>query len=576
MLQLYTIGEVLRYIEKNYDNPKAVATFAEGKWTSLTTKEFIEQIKYAALGLISLGVKRGEKVGILAIPCSRWTIADYAIMAIGAVSVPIFANISSEHFIFEVTQPQITKLFVFGEEQWKLATAHKELFQKLISLDGYTGGITYEELMRLGKEYDKSHSGYYQELLSSLKPGELATIIYTSGSTGVPKGAMHTHRSLCSLLPVDCFKWDGNSDTFLSFLPLAHVFARILNLIMIAWGVSVYYYNDIKSIGEACKEIRPTVMIVVPRVLEKMYAKMLAKVSEGSFIKRTLGNYAFKLAHQEKKGFLSPLMDLLVYKKLRGALGGNLRVVISGGAALNPRLYQFFLNAGFPIYEGWGLTESCPVSANQIGKVKIGTVGPPIPGMLVKVGEGGELLVAGEMLMSGYFKNETKAIDEDGWFHTGDKGTIDQEGYITLIGRIKELFKTSTGEMVAPVPIEQALSKSPFVEIPMVIADNKKFVSCLIFPNFDAVKKLKEKQGMGQMEDEAFLQSAYMKKEMTELLSAVNANLNEWEQIRDYRIIPSQLTVESGELTPSMKVKREAVEKKFSDLIESIYNKDSA
>lgn len=561
MLQLYTVGEVLQYIEKNYDNKQAVATYENGQWKSLSTKEFLKEIKLAALGLIALGVKRGEKIGILAVPCARWTIIDYAIMAIGAVSVPIFANISKEHFIFEVTQSSILKLFVLGEEQWKLASSHQERFELLISLDGYTNGgktLNYESLLTKGQEYDQSHLGHYQELLKSLKPTDLATIIYTSGSTGVPKGAMHTHRSISTLLPVDCFQWDSKKDIFLSFLPLAHVFARILNLIMISWGVSVYYYNDIKTLSDACKEVHPSIMIVVPRVLEKIYAKMVSKVQESSFFKRIIGNYAFKLAHQEKPSFLTPLMDVLVYKHLRKALGGNLRVIISGGAALNPRLCQFFLNIGFPIYEGWGLTESCPVTANQIGKVKVGTVGPPIPGMMVRVSEEGELLVSGQMLMTGYF-GDGNVIDEEGWLHTGDKGTIDQEGYITLIGRIKELFKTSTGEMVAPVPIEQALSKAAWIEIPMIIADNRKFVSCLIFPNFDALKKMDETQ---------------VKREMEKLLASVNANLNQWEQIQDYRIVPYHLSVETGELTPSMKIKREVIENKFKDLIDSMYEKD--
>lgn len=559
MLQPYTVGEVLQYIEKNHDNPKALATFENGHWKSLSTKEFLEEVKFAALGLVALGVKKGEKVGILAVPCSRWTIADYAIMAIGAVSVPIFANISTEHFIFEVTQPGITKLFVFGEEQWKMANSHQERFELLISLDGYAGkALSYESLMEKGRKFEKSHPGHFQELLKSLKATDLATIIYTSGSTGVPKGAMHTHRSISSLLPIDCFQLDSKRDTFLSFLPLAHVFARVINLMMISWGVAVYYYNDIKTLGNACKDIHPTIMIVVPRILEKMYAKMFAKVQEGSFLKRTIGNYAFKLAHQDKPGFLSPLMDVLVYKHLREALGGNLRVVIAGGAALNPRLYKFFLNTGFPIFEGWGLTECCPVTVNQFGKTKVGTVGPPLPGMMVRVGEGEELLVSGEMLLSGYF-GDKKALDEEGWFHTGDKGTIDQEGYVTIIGRIKELFKTSTGEMVAPVPIEQALGKAPWIEIPMVIADNRKFVSCLIFPNAESLKKMNE---------------AEMKREVEKLIKSVNANLNEWEQIRDYRIVPYQLSVETGELTPSMKIKREIVEKKFSDLIDSIYEKE--
>jgi long-chain acyl-CoA synthetase len=578
MRQPFTVGEVLQYIEKNDDNPKALATYIDGKWKRLSTKEFLEEIKYTALGLIALRVQRGEHIGLLAIPCNRWTVADFAIMAAGAISVPIFANISTEHFLFEVKEPNISKIFVSGEEQWRRIQDHHDLFEKIFSLDdqaGHEKALSYDGLLKLGKEYDESRPGYYQELLNSIKPTEIATIIYTSGSTGVPKGAVHTHRSISSLLPIDVFQWDPKKDSFLSFLPLAHVFARIFNLTMISWGIPVYYYNDIKTLGNACKEVHPTIIIVVPRVLEKMYAKMWAKIQEGSFLKRMIGNYAFKLAHQEKKSFLTPLIDFLVYKHLREALGGHLRVVISGGAALNPRLCKFFLNAGFPIYEGWGLTESCPVTVNCIGKVRVGTIGPPLPGMLVRVGEGGELLVSGEMLMKGYYGGGEKVIDQEGWLHTGDKGMIDQEGFVTLIGRIKELFKTSTGEIVAPVPIEQALSKASWIEIPMVIADNRKFVSCLIFPNFEALKMLKEKAGVSQMGDEAFLQGDDMKGEMRSLLESVNSNLNKWEQIHDYKIVPYHLSVETGELTPSMKLKREVVENKFSDLIDFIYKEVS-
>lgn len=583
MQQVLTIGEVLFFIEKNHDHPKAIVTYEDTLWKALSTQSFLEEIKFTALGLIACGVKRGEAIGILAAPSGRWTIADCAIMAIGAVSIPIFANISNEHFAFEITQPNIGKIFVSGAEQWLKINSYQKGFEKIFSLDDnikHENALTYSALLKIGKDYEQMHPGNYQGVLKSVKPSEIATIIYTSGTTGVPRGAMHTHRSLCSLLSTDCFVWDSKKDSFLSFLPLAHVFARVINLTMISWGVSVYYYNDIKTLGTACKDVLPTIIIVVPRVLEKVYAKMWRKVQDSSFFKRMIGKLAFKLAHQKESSLLqkvmAPLLDILVYSKLREALGGHLRVIICGGAALNPNLYHFFLNARFPVYEGWGLTESCPVTVNRIGQIKIGSVGLPLPGMLVKVAEGGELLVSGKMLMEGYFGDSQKAIDADGWFHTGDKGMIDQEGFVTLIGRIKELFKTSTGEMIAPIPIEQALSSAPFVEIPMVIAQNKKFVSCLIFPNFDTLEKIKDEKGVKEMNDQTFIQSDIMKNAMTKLLATVNSSLNEWEQIKEWRIVPYSLSVESGELTPSMKLKREVVEQKFSDLIDSIYKEEQA
>lgn len=576
MQELQTIGQVLQFIEKHYANPRALA-WHNGKWHYLSTREFIKQVKQVAWALVSLGIQRGDRVGIVALPSARWTIADLAIMSIGAVSVPLFANISEDNFQFEINQCQLKTVFVGGADQWERCQAHKHLFQNIISLDDTSpqGTIGYADLLQKGG----SQPNQFQELLKSLKPDDLATIIYTSGSTGMPKGAAHTHYSICSLLNNDQFVWNWQNDSYLSFLPLAHVFARMLNLIMITWGVSIYYYNDVKNLGPVSQEVKPTVLVVVPRLLEKMYAKMSAKVNSEITLKRKIGLWAFNLANQEKPSHFQKLIaEQLVYKKLRNALGGNLRVVFSGGSALNPSLYRFFLNAGFPIFEGWGLTETCPVSVNLIGKVKIGTVGPVLPGLQVKTDENGELLVKGKMLMSGYYQNPeltNEVLDKEGWFHTGDKGSIDQEGYISILGRLKELVKTSTGEMIAPIPIEQALTRAPFIDTAVVVAENRKFVSCLIVPDFDALNLMKEKQGLKQMSDVEFLKQKNISEKMEQLLEQVNAHLNHWEKIRSYRFIPQPLSIETGELTPSMKVRREAVEKKYKDLIDTMYQEDN-
>lgn len=577
-----TVGDILLDIQKNHNAPRALSTHDGERWVSHSSKQFIEEVKQVALALILLGVQKKDKVGIISLPSARWTIVDYAIMSIGAVSVPIFANISDENFHFEVEQTGLKTVFVGGGvEQWDRIERSRSLFDNVISLDDRAplkGAVDYKEFLERGKLEDEKHPEKYRKTLLSLKPNDDATIIYTSGSTGVPKGVLHTHYSLTSLLPTDIFNWDLSRDRYLNFLPLAHVFARVLNFIMTSWGIPVYYYNDLKNLSPICQEVKPTVLVVVPRLLERMYDKMSGKVRDSTGIKKWIGTLAFNFALEENKSFLSkllhPILDRLVYKTLRGALGGDLRVVFSGGAALNPVLYRFYLHAGFPIYEGWGLTESCPITVNYKGHIRVGTVGLPIPGMEVMTSENGELLVRGPMLLKEYYKSPKvteESFTEDGWFRTGDRGEIEKDGYVKILGRIKELFKTSTGEMVAPVPIEQALSRSPLVDTAVIIADNKKFVSCLIIPDFDAVKNLKQKKGVPHISDDDFLKGSYVKEELNQVVQAVNGQLNNWEKIREWRLIPKPLSIEGGELTPTLKLKRDVLERKYKELVDSIY-----
>ena len=305
---------------------------------------------------------------------------------------------------------------------------------------------------------------------------------------------------------------------------------------------------------------------------------MVAKVHEAGYIKSKIGRWAFNLANREEdslfKQMVHPVVDRLVYSTLRQALGGSLRIVVSGGAPLNPHLNHFYQGIGVPVTEGWGMTEGCPVTVNPPYKNKIGTVGIPFKGVEIHTTLEGEILVRGSLVMRGYYRNPeltAKAIDADGWLHTGDKGTIDEEGYLTLHGRLKDLYKTSTGEYVAPVPIEQAICKAPLIEMAMVIAEGRKFASCLLFPNKEVLDQLKAAQGMTHQSDEEFLASPFVKKEMDQLLENLNPHLNHWEQIRSYRFVPHPPTVEAGELTPTLKIRREEVAKKYYQLIDSMY-----
>lgn len=581
-----TLSEVLIHLQNAYQNPCALNEFVNGRWVSTSTQEMLKQIKEIALGLNALGIKRGQKVAILAFPSPLWTIVDIAIILAGGVSVPIFPNISEESLIFEIEQTEARTVFLGPGISDDLYAAHKNLFNQVICLTedcDEPKGILLAKIRETGRKKAEAEPQKYQELLDALKPDDLATIIYTSGSTGIPKGAEITQLAMTALISFEGFSWDSEKDRYLNILPLAHVFGRMLNFCLVAWSVSVYYLNDVKQVAAACQSIHPTILVVVPRLLEKIYAKMLANVDHAGFLKRAIGHWAFDLANDEHddslyKQLLHPIADKVVYSTLRQAFGGSIRIIICGGAHLNPHLAHFFIDVGLPIYEGWGLTEAATVCVNCPGHRKVGTVGRPLTGMSIKIGPEGEVLVHGPILMKGYYKNNeaTKnAFDSEGWLRTGDKGSIDKDGYLTIIGRLKEMLKTSTGEYVVPIPIEQALSKVPLVDMAMVVAENRKYATCLLFPDLEILHKLKASQDYANLSDAEFLNTPTLRSEMQKVIGQINTHLNKAEKILDFRFIPHPPTIEKGELTPSMKIRRDAVEAKYSDLINSMYPEDS-
>lgn len=586
MKPLETVFALIHHVETSYDNPKALNIKENGTWKSVSTVLFMAELKRLALGLRLAGLKRGDTVGILAPAGPRWTIADLAIIAAGGVTVPLFSNLSQEHFSYEIGQTEAKFIFAAGPEQWQLIEHKRDMFETVIALDDIASEhatTSYLELMEQGHEVLVEDPDAFDKLSIDVKPEDLATIVYTSGSTGNPKGAELTHSALFRLLNVDPFNWDAEHDRYLSVLPLPHIFPRVLNFIMVAWGVSVYYQNDVKQVAQACQEIHPTLMIVVPRLLQKVYAGMLSKVGAAGFLKRKIGLWAFELANMEEestyKQLLQPIADKIVYSALRNALGGSFRVIISGGAPLNPHLCHFFLEIGVPIYEGWGMTESCPIAVNRMGQRKIGTVGIVLDRLEVKTSETGELLVRGENVMRGYFKNPeatARVFDAEGWLHTGDKGVIDEEGFVTIIGRIEEIYKTSSGKKVAPVPIEQELCKAPLIDMVLVIAEGRNFTTALLFADPNVLKALKEAQGQAEIADQEFLDGPFVTEMMQKLLDEINLHLDHWEQVRKYRFIAQPLSIESGELTPTMKIRREVVHKKFHDLIEAMYTEEKA
>ncbi len=518
MEPLKTIADILHRFSQWPSNPKAFAYYKDDKWHYLSSKDFIDYVQCAALGLRAIGLRKGDCVGIFAKSSFYWLIADFAIAIAGGITVPFFSNLSREHFVYEVGTAKPRFIFVGDDDCYEMVGPHAHLIDGVIKLEGdaeFQAEFDLWTIIRKGREIRDSAPHLYDELENGIDPDDVATIIFTSGSTGKPKGVELTHKNLVSIIHYEEFEWE-RSDRFLSILPIPHIFSKQINYIMVAWGLESYYLNDLKKVGDICKEIHPTFMIVVPRLMEKIYSKMLTKIENAGLMKRAFGLWAFDLANREGglyKWLMHPIADRLVYSHLRDALGGRLRFVISGGAALNPQLHRFFLDIGVNIVQGWGLTEASTIAVNRWGRQKIGTCGPPMPGIQFKISPEGEVLVKGPTVMKGYYRNPEatkQAVDEDGWLHTGDLGSLDEDGYLIIDGRINESFKTAQGEFVIPLPIEQHICQAPLIDMAMVIGENQPYASALLFPDKKVLYNLKQLHNKENLSDEEFLKSQFV------------------------------------------------------------------
>ncbi len=554
-----------------------------GYWRSISTEHFCEQVRRMSLGLVRLGLKPGESVGILAPSSPWWLMADFAILCAGGVSVPMFPNLADEHIDFEVKNSGVRHLLVVGDEAWATAQRHLHRFDRVVvrAVAGARGRsvIDHHALVELGDRLSEQDPGLHARMRRAVSPDQPATIIHTSGSTGQPKGVVLTHRNLVSqvLAAAQIFPLDPAIDRAYSCLPLAHVFERMVVLKYLEQGIPLYFCDDIKKIGEQLRDVRPTSITMVPRLLEKLHARIEKQVEDSHGISRRLGRWALNLAGsaQAHHGWSVGVADALVYRKLRAALGGNLRYLVVGGAALSPALERFLLNVGIPVYAGYGLTEASPVIAvNRPGHIRPGTVGQVFPDVQMRIGPQGEILARGPNIMNGYHKDPratAATIDADGWLHTGDVGEIDADGYLTITGRIKELFKTSNGKYVSPVPIEQGLAEHELVDMAMVVAEGRRFVSALLFADLECVRRRKAASGLAALSDEAYLARPEVAAELESHVAERNAALNHWEQVRRWRILAETPTIERQEMTPTMKLRRHVIATRWAELIDGMY-----
>ncbi|MFT6924448.1 MAG: long-chain acyl-CoA synthetase [Psychromonas sp.] len=579
-----TIPQMIQYVVNTYSNYSALNFKNKSYWETISTEKFSETIRRLALGLHSLGIKPGDGVGLIANPSPQWVMIDIAIMVNKAISVPMFANISSAHFQFQSKDSHVKYLFI--DDQELLADALKPLlhsFTKIISYQpqrSARNAISYEELLTLGDLLSAKQPNLYARMRQAVGPKDIATVIYTSGSTGMPKGVEITHANLISQIraTTQLFPLRSEKDKALTCLPLAHVFERMVIYFYISTGTPIFFADDIKNVGELLRQVHPSVITLVPRLLEKVYAKMHARIEEQSGIKKNLMSSAFKRAISKQPGahsLLDKIYDKLIYAKLREALGGNLEIVISGGAALSESMENFFKNIGLNLYQGYGLTETSPVlAANYPGNVCYRSVGKIWPEVEIKISDEQEILAKGPNLMKGYHNNPQatrETIDSAGWLHTGDLGYIDENGYLFVNGRKKEIFKTSNGKYVSPVPIEQMLSASELIDMVVIIGENKNFVSCLLFPDFENLAAIRKNRGYGDMSNGDFLNSNEVRQEIAAVVEGVNRQLDEWEKIRKFKFIKQPISIETDELTPTMKIRRQVIEQKFSDIINQFY-----
>ncbi|MGB0934153.1 MAG: AMP-dependent synthetase/ligase [Lishizhenia sp.] len=568
-----------------YDKEIMFSTKVNGVWNAVSTKSFIEEANALSKGLIKLGVESGDKIAMVSPNRVEWNVMDIAIQQVGAIGVPIYPNISLKDYTFIFNDAGIKMCFTGSEELYeKIDSIKKDIptLDKTYCFDQIDGADYYKDIISLGKDVELSE---VQKRMDAIKNEDLATMIYTSGTTGNPKGVMLSHNNLLSNVRAckESIPADENSRC-LSFLPVCHVYERMLHYLYMYCGCSIYFAESMETIGDNIREVKPHVFTAVPRLLEKVYEKIMAKGDDLSGIKRKLFFWAVSLGEEYdvsgKSAFYHFKLKIarkLIFSKWQEALGGEVTAIASGSAALSPRLARIFLAAGIPILEGYGLTETAPViSVNCFDKgVKIGSVGTTIKDVTVKIAEDGEILVKGPNVMMGYYNNPEKTaeeIDEEGWFHTGDIGQIEEGKFLRITDRKKEIFKTSGGKYIIPQMMENKFKESRFIEQIMVIGEGQKHPAALIVPQFEFIKdwaKRKEYK-IAQNNTEISINDKVIARIQREV-DKYNENYGSFEQIKKFALLDKELSVEGGELTPTLKLKRKVILSLHEDKVTEIY-----
>ena len=560
-----TTNDLFNNFTNNYVNNTFLNYLHKGKYLNISVSTFRSNVLCLASNLKELGIKENDKVGIFATSSPFWLIFDFAIHQLGAISVPIFANISNKNLNFEINDANITYIFI--DDESRLKDIKKDLI--VITHNFIIIKENYYDLNTLIKE--ENHLEGFQSYKADEE--DIFSIIYTSGNTGTPKGVMLSHKNILSQInDISSLINLKEHEIILSLLPLAHIFERTIMSFYLSHAVSVYFVDEITNTGNLLKIVRPTIMTAVPRLLDKIFNKIKLNISSKPLISRIIGLLAFSYAMKydiNKDSFLFKLFDKLVYIKLREIFGSRLETLVSGGAPLNKSVCNFFNNIGISIYQGYGLSEFSPViSSNYPGSNKIGSCGKVLPSVEIKFLDK-EILARGPSVMKGYLnqKKLTKeTIDQEGWLHTGDIGYLDEDKYLYVNSRKKEIYKTSTGQYVNTIFIEQELSKNSYIEFAIIFANNRKYVSALLFVDKEKFLAQKEYDNI-----EEYYSKASILNNIKKHINKTNKKLNNWENVIKYKLITKEISIENGELTPSMKICRNKIEELYVDEINTMY-----
>jgi long-chain acyl-CoA synthetase len=592
MVSITRLFDFPYYQQESYNLPVALATKKNGVWEKTSSQEYIAKANAVSRALLRMGVKKDDKIALITSNNrTEWNIMDIGILQTGAQNVPIYPTISEEDYEYILNHSGSIYCFVSDTEVLRKVNAIKAnvpTLKEVYTFDEIAGAKHWSELLTLGA--DESNQAEVEALKDSIKTDDLATIIYTSGTTGKPKGVMLSHKNIVSnvLDSAPRIPFDAGKSTALSFLPICHIFERMILYIYQYYGVSVYFGESIDKISDNLKEVQPTVITAVPRLLEKVYDKIYAKGGELTGIKKKLFFWAIDLGLKfEPYGangfwyeFQLKIARKLIFSKWKEGLGGKLDLMVSGSAALQPRLTRVFAAAEIPVMEGYGLSETSPVIAvnDQRNKgFKIGTVGKVIRNVEVKIAEDGEILCKGPNVMLGYYKDQEKTDEalKDGYFHTGDIGEIDKEGFLKITDRKKEMFKTSGGKYIAPQLIENAMKQSRFIEQIMVIGEGEKMPAAFIQPNFEFVKEWAKihKITLGSSNAEIASNPDVIKRIDNEI-EEINKKFGHWEQIKRFELTPDIWSIDGGQLTPTLKLKRKIIKEIYKDLYAKIYGQN--
>ena len=577
--------DILPYAATTYPEQKvALAGKQNGKWREYSMREYIETTDNLSFGLIQLGIQKDDKVAIISSNRPEWNMFDMAVMQIGAIAVPIYPTISEGEYRYILNHAEITCLFVEENLLHKVVNILPEIagLKNVFTFGLKDNYNTFADVVELGKNNpDKAE---LDKRRSAVKNSDTACMIYTSGTTSNPKGVMLSHNNVLQQiynLEHTPSKWSKKA---FSFLPLCHTYEKMLVYLYQYLGMSVYYVESLATLSENIKEVNPTMMSCVPRVLEKIYDKLYVSGKKLSFVQRMIYFWAFRLATKYKITGLSgwyklkhKLADKLIYSQWRKAIGGNFDIVVSGSAALQSHIAAFFSAIGMPVFEGYGLTESSPViavSSRERNGRRFGTVGLPLPGVEVKIGERDEIICRGHNVMQGYYKEPAltaEAIDQDGWLHTGDTGKFTDEGQLIITGRLKGIFKTSFGKYVNPQLIEDKYMQSPFIENMMVVGENQKFAAALIIPDFVYLRQWAKENKIDYSSNQEMIKNPEVRKQYERIIKEYSSCFGDTEKIKRFALIADEWSQENGILTPTLKVKRRIVQEKYMREIEKLF-----